>query len=122
MAKTVYINAQDAALTAQRGTHLAVCSGASAPADYTAMVAATLANGAITGYALGPGAPSGRADTCDAILGLSITGAGTQDATHCVTHNNTNTVYVATTCPTQALTFGGTVDVSQWANNQLDPQ
>ena len=124
MAKTVYVNAQDAALTAQRGTHQAVVSGASAPADYTAMVAATLANGVLGGTtpaspSLGAGTPTGRADTYPAATGLSITADG--DATHVVTHDNAATVFLATTVPTQTLTSGGTVDVSQWANNLNDP-
>jgi hypothetical protein len=51
-------------------------------------------------------------------LVISITATGT--ATHVVIHNNSDTMYLVTTCTSQALTSGGTVDISAFAHEIRD--
>ena len=101
------------------GTHISICSAE--PANYAGIAAVTLAGAAsISGsYTAANGDTSGRKNTCPAQTGISIGTTGT--ATHVVTHNNTDTMYVVTTCTSQALTSGGTVDTNAWDQEIQDP-
>lgn len=107
----------DAMLTGNRGTHIAVTSAE--PANYAAIAGVTLAGQAISGsYALADGDTSGRKDTIPAQTGVSITADGS--ANHVVVHNNTDTMYLVTTCTPQALTSGGTVDIAAFDHEIQD--
>ena len=78
-----------------------------------------LAAGAIAGsYVKANGDVSGRKNTCPAQTGLAITASGIAD--HVVISEGV-TLKQVTTCPAQALTSGGTVDVTAFANEILDP-
>jgi hypothetical protein len=118
MAKVIPDAILDAMLDAAEATHFTVCSAE--PANYAGIAAVALtgatAVGAITAAA---GDTSGRKNTYAAVTGVSITATGT--ATHVVYHNNSDTMYFATTCTSQALTSGGTVDVSAVAHELRDP-
>jgi hypothetical protein len=64
------------------------------------------------------GDTSGRKVTTNAISGVSITASGT--ATHIYLDNGTSALYV-TTCTSQALTSGNTVNVPAWKVEIADP-
>ena len=112
MAKSVPAAVIDAMLTQAEGTTIAVCSAQ--PANYAGIAAVTLATAAISGsYAKAAGDVSGRKNTLPAQNGISITASGS--ATHVVVHNGVD-LKLVTTCPSQALTSGGTVDVGAFAH------
>lgn len=118
MAKAIPDAIKDAMLDASEGTHMAITSGE--PANYAGIAAVTLAGQAISGtITAGAGDVSGRKNTYPAQTGISITSDGT--ATHVVTHNNTDTMYIVTTCTSQALTSGGTVDTNAFDHELTDP-
>lgn len=118
MAKAIPDAILDAMLDASEGTHIAICSAE--PANYAAIAGVTLAGQAISGsITAAAGDTSGRKNTYPAQTGISITASGT--ATHVVTHNNTSTMYLVTTCASQALTSGGTVDTSSFDHEINDP-
>lgn len=79
-----------------------------------------LASGTVTSgdFTLANGSVSGRKHTVAAKTGLSITTTGS--ATHIAITSATELLDV-TTCPTQALTSGGTVDLSAWDHEVQDP-
>jgi len=110
MAKVVPDAIIDLMLDQAEGTHVSVCSAQ--PANYAGIAAVTLAGPAALGgaYAAANGDVSGRKNTIPATSGISIGTSGS--ATHVVIHNNTDTMYLVTTCPSQSLTNGGTVDVA----------
>lgn len=99
-------------------THFTICSAE--PANYAGIAAVDLTGatsvGSITAAA---GDVSGRKNTFAAVTGTSITATGT--ATHVAFHNNTDTLYFVTTCTSQALTSGGTVDTSAIDYEITDP-
>lgn len=81
-----------------------------------------LAQGAITGgdFTKANGDTSGRKTTLGAKTGHSIHTSGT--ATHVATLDDaTKELRDVTTCPSQALTSGGTVDTSAFAHEIGDP-
>lgn len=118
MAKAIPDAILDAMLNASEGTHFAICS--SEPANYSAIAAATLAGAALSGApTAAAGDTNGRKNTYAAETGTSITASGT--ATHVVTHNNSDTMYLVTTCTSQALTSGGTVDTNAFDHELADP-
>jgi hypothetical protein len=93
---------------------MAVCS--SEPANYAAIAAArlaeaTMASGDFT-VAAGDGGGSSRKVTMAAKSGISITASGS--ATHVVLHDNSAIMYYVTTCTSQALTSGNTVNTPAW--------
>lgn len=109
MGKVVPDSILDQMLDQAEGSHITVCSAE--PANY-----ADIANVDLTGAAA-IGAPSaangdvsGRKNTYPAVTGISITVTGS--ATHIAMHDNSSTLLLVTTCPSQALTSGGTVDVA----------
>jgi hypothetical protein len=109
MAKVVPDAILDAMLDAAEATHFTICSAE--PANYAGISAVALtaatAVGTITAAA---GDVSGRKNTYAAVTGTSITATGS--ATHVAFHDNTSKLCFVTTCTSQALTSGGTVDVS----------
>ena len=79
-----------------------------------------LASGSVTStdFTLANGDTSGRKSTCAAQTGLSITSSGTAD--HIAITDATRLLLV-TTCTSQALTSGGTVDVAAFDQEIGDP-
>jgi hypothetical protein len=99
----------DAMLDAAEPTHVTVCSAE--PANYAAVSGLALTgNAALGAITAANGDASGRKNTFPAEAGVSITASGI--ATHVAYTNNSNTLYVVTTCGSQSLTAGGTVDIS----------
>lgn len=118
MGKLVPDSIIDLMLDQAEGTHVSVCSAE--PANYAGIAAVTLAGPAALGGAYTPanGDVSGRKNTVPATSGISIGTTG--DADHVVIHNNTDTMYLVTTCPLQSLTSGGTVDVAAFDHEITD--
>lgn len=99
----------DLQLDQVEGSTIHVCSAE--PANYAGIAAVELASGTISGsYTKADGDTSGRKTTCPAQTGLNIGTSG--DADHIVVSNGVDTIKDITTCPTQSLTSGGTVDVN----------
>ena len=108
----------DLMLAAAEGTHIHVCTAE--PANYAGIAAVELAAAAISGsYAKAAGDVSGRKNTLPAQTALAIAADGT--ASHVVVSNNSDTMYLVTTCAAVALTSGGTVDLSAFAHEIRDP-
>lgn len=121
MGKSANDAIMDAALneTKTNATQIHVC--ATEPTTRTqAVTTNNLASGAlVTGdFTLANGDTSGRKSTCAAQTGLSITSTGTAD--HIAVTDATR-LLVVTTCTSQALTSGGTVDVAAWDQEIGDP-
>jgi|SRR5690348_4918536 len=116
MAKSVSSAVLDAALNIIKtgvSNRMVVCS--SQPTTYAELTTFKLAEAAmVTGdYTLANGDVSGRKVTVGAKTGLTITANGT--ATHVGLGNSTgSTLDLVTTCTSQALNTGGTVDVPSW--------
>ncbi|MGB0846969.1 MAG: hypothetical protein ACPGSM_09590 [Thiolinea sp.] len=109
MAKSIPDAIIDLMLAEAEGTQIHVCSAE--PANYAGIAAVELADAAISGsYTKANGDTSGRKNTLPAQTGISIASSGT--ATHVAISNNTDTMYLVTTCTSQALTSGGTVDTN----------
>jgi len=118
VAKKILDAILDAMLDASEGTHISVTSGE--PANYAAIAGLELAGQAISGaITAAAGDVSGRKNTYPAQTDISIATSGT--ATHVVTHNNTDTMYLVTTCASQALTSGGTVSTNAFDHELNDP-
>ncbi len=113
MAKTVGTNVLDGALNIIKNTpsnRMVVCAGQ--PANYAAVTTQRLAEVAMAAvdFTLAAGDVSGRKVTTGTKTGISITTSGTAD--HIVLCNSVNsTIDLITTCTSQALNTGGTVDV-----------
>ena len=103
-----------------RVTQMTVCS--TQPTTYAeAVTTYKLATVAITStdITLANGDTSGRKMTIGAQAGLTIDTTGT--AAHIALAGSTgSTLLFVTTCTTQALTTGGTVDVPAWDDEILD--
>lgn len=114
MAKSVSSVVMDAALDKlATGTRETVCSGQ--PANFAGIAAVTLAQktGLTSGsYTKAAGTVSGRKTTLAAASAVSITASGT--ATH-VSIDDGTTLLAVTTCTSQALVSGGTVDIPAFA-------
>lgn len=120
MAKMVADGVMDAALDKlATSTRETVCS--SQPANFAGIAAVTLAQktGLTSGsFTKADGTTSGRKATVAAQSAVSITASGT--ATYVVLDDGT-TLLAATTCTSQALVSGGTVDIPAWAYEIQDP-
>jgi hypothetical protein len=116
MAKGVSTAVLDLALNQIKtnSNKMTVCS--SAPATYTdANATLMLANVAMASgdYTLAAGDTSGRKITTTLKSGISVSTSGT--ATHVAIINTTgSTLDLWTTCTSQAINTGGTVDVPAW--------
>lgn len=118
MAKAIPDAIIDLMLAEAEGTDIHICSGE--PANYAGISAVELATANISGsYSKAAGDVSGRKNTLPAQTGISISTSGS--ATHVVISNGTDTMYLVTTCTSQALTSGGTVDTSAFDHEIQDP-
>lgn len=92
------------------------------PASYAAADAGALAEAALTGsdFTIADGAVSGRRVVVAAKLGLPVLAAGTADHVALLDGVNSRLLYV-TTCPTQVLPGGGTVNIASWDVEIGDP-
>lgn len=117
MAKLIPDAIIDLMLAQAEGTNIHVCSAE--PANYAGIAAVELASAAIAGsYSKANGDTSGRKNTLPAQTGLSIDATGT--ATHIVVSNGADTMHLVTTCTSQALTSGGTVDIGSFDHEISD--
>ncbi len=121
MGKSANDAIMDAALseTKDNANQIHVC--ASEPTTRTeAVTTNNLASGAlVTGdFTLANGDSSGRKSTCAAQAGLSITSTGTGDH---VAVTDGSRLLIVTTCNSQLLTSGGTVDLGAWDQEIGDP-
>ncbi len=119
MAKAIPDVTLDAMLTAAQGTNIHVCSAE--PATFTEATATyKLASDTVGSYTKAGGSPSGRQNTQAGTTGSTIDSTGT--ATHVAVTTTTGSVLeLVTTCTSQALTSGGTVDVGSFAHTITDP-
>lgn len=117
MGKVVPDAILDAMLDAAEGTHITICSAE--PTNYADIVNVDLTGAAAIGSpTAAAGDVSGRKNTWPAVTGVPITVSGS--GTHVALHNNTDTIYLVTTCPSQSLTSGGTVDTSAFDHELQD--
>jgi len=118
MAKAVPDAILDLMLDQAEGTTIHICSAE--PANYAGIAAVMLAQATISGsYTAANGDTSGRKNTLPAQTGISITNSGT--ATHVAISSGGTTLKVVTTCTSQALVSGGTVDTNAIAHEINDP-
>lgn len=122
MAKNAPDAVQDAALDyIDLSNIMHVCSGE--PANYAGIAAVSLASVAMTpntDFTKAAGAVSGRKMTVAAKNAVSVTSSGT--ATHIVLAlTSDTTLRYVTTCTSQALTSGNTVNVPAWDIEIQDP-
>ena len=98
-----------------------VCSGE--PANYAGIAAVSLASVAMTpntDFTKANGTVSGRKVTVAAKSGVSVASSGT--ATHLVLAlTSDSTLRYVTTCTSQALTAGNTVNIPAWEIEVQDP-
>lgn len=113
MAKSVDAAVLDPALNhiKNNATRMVVCAGQ--PTSYDDVTTRRLAESAMASgdFTLAAGDVSGRKVTSGAKNGITITTSGTAD--HVVWCSAT-AILVITTCTSQALSTGGTVDVPGW--------
>jgi hypothetical protein len=118
MAKFTPDGKMDEMLDVIEASHFTVCSAQ--PTTYAGIAAVALTSATAVGtITAAAGDVSGRKNTFAAVTGTSITGTGT--ATHVAFSNNSNTLYFVTTCTSQDLTSGGTVDTSAIDYEITDP-
>jgi hypothetical protein len=119
MAKAIPDVTLDAMLTAAQGTNIHVCSAE--PTTFTEATATyKLASDTVGSYTKAGGSPSGRQNTQAGTTASTIDSTGT--ATHVAVTTTTGSVLeLVTTCTSQALTSGGTVDVGSFAHTITDP-
>lgn len=121
MAKAIPDAIMDLMLDQSEGDRLFVCSAQ--PTTYTeASTTYMLATDTISGsdFTAADGDSSGRKNTLAAQTGVSITASGT--ATHVAIGTASGTVLKrVTTCTSQALTSGGTVDIGAHKHELADP-
>jgi hypothetical protein len=120
MAKIVDDSVLDGAFAIlDNATRQVVCSGQ--PANFAGIAAVNLAQvtmAAGTDYTKANGDTSGRKCTMAAKSGVPVTASGT--ATHISLDDGTTLLYV-TTCTSQALTSGNTVNIPAWKVELADP-
>ena len=119
MAKIVDDSVLDGAFNVLNdATREVVCSGQ--PANFAGIAAVTLATvtTAPGDFTIANGDVSGRKCTVAAKNGLTVSSSGT--ATHVSLDNGSTLLYV-TTCTSQALTSGNTVNVPSWKVEIADP-
>ena len=126
MAKSVHNDVLDAALDeVATSTRLCVCS--TQPTTYTeAITTYELADVTLTAgdgngdFTIADGDASGRKVTITAQSGITVDNSGTAQHIALVDVANTTLQYV-TTCTSQVLTAGNTVDVPAWDIEIADP-
>ncbi len=113
MGKKVPDTIIDAMLDVAEGTRIHICSAE--PANFAGIAAVELAAATISGvYTAAAGDTSGRKNTLAAQTLIPITASGT--ANHVVISKLGTTMLVVTTCTSQALVSGGTVDTNAIAH------
>jgi len=117
MAKFIPDAIIDAQLSAAEGTTIHVCSAQ--PANFAGISALELASDPVGTYTKANGDVSGRKNTQAGTTDTAIDTTGT--ATHIAVSNNTDTLFLVTTCTSQALTSGGTVSVGAFDHEIGDP-
>lgn len=121
MAKVIPDAILDAMLDVCEGDTVCVCSAE--PTTYTeAYTTYMLARQTISGvdFTAANGDTSGRKNTLAAQAGVTITNSGT--ATHvAIVNTGTTSLKRVTTCTSQALTGGGTVDIGSHKHELGDP-
>jgi len=124
MAKFIPDSYFDTYLQSVEGTRIHICT--SQPANYAGIAAVELAAATITGsYTLADGDTSGRKNTLPAQSDIPIHTSGT--AQHIAISNGSDTLYLVTTCTSQALTTSGTspqtatVDTTAFDHEINDP-
>ncbi len=115
MGKAVHGDVLDGALAVIRSNATRMVALAAQPADYAAansgkLAEATMASGDFT---LGAGDVSGRKVAVAAKAGLSVTAGGTATHVALLDSAGSRLLYV-TTCPSQGLSLGGTVNIAAW--------
>ena len=117
MAKFIRSSAQDAVLSdIAASTRMTFCSAQ--PANFAGIAAVTLATATPTFGSPAAGSPNGRSVQVNAVSGVSVTTAGT--IAFVALDDGTNLRFVDT-CPSQAVTTGGTLSASAWTVNVSDP-
>jgi len=123
MAKVIPDAILDLMLDQSVGDQVSVCSAEPttyAEAITTYMLAIKIGMVVGTEYTKANGDTSGRKNTLAAQTGVSITNTGT--ATHVAITNLSGTLLKrVTTCTSQALTSGGTVDIGAHKHELADP-
>lgn len=119
MAKFIPDSNIDLMLDQVEGTNIHVCSAQ--PTTYLeATTTFNLVTDAVGTYTKAAGDVSGRKNTQAGTTASSITSTGT--ATHVAITTTTGSVLeLVTTCTSQALTSGGTVDIGSFAHEIQDP-
>lgn len=122
MAKFVATAILDLALNQIKtnSNRMVVCSAQ--PTTYAELTTYKLAEVAMAAadYTLAAGDVSGRKFTTAAKTGVSVTTSGT--ATHVALGNSTaSTLDLVTTCTSQAINTGGTVDIPAWKYEIQNP-
>lgn len=119
MAKFADDSIMDAALgVIDNSTRMVVTSAQ--PANFAGIAAVALADVTLDSgdFTIANGDTSGRKVTIGAQSGVTVDASGT--ATHVCLDNGTTLLYV-TTCTSQALTAGNTVDIPAWKVEIADP-
>lgn len=117
MAKAIPDAILDLMLTQAEGTKIHVTSAQ--PANYAGIAAVELAIDNVGTYTKANGDTSGRKNTQAGTTATPITATGT--ATHVVISDGVSILKLVTTCTSQALTSGGTVDISAFDHEIGDP-
>ena len=122
MGKLVGDAVLDGALNIIKNTGNLLVALPSEPASYAAANSAKLAETSMASgdYTIADGTTSGRRATVAAKTGVSITTSGTANHLAILDTVNSRLLYV-TTCPSQALTSGGTVSFAAWDIEIRDP-
>lgn len=120
MAKSVSDAVLDAALDAVAGANLMIACSAEPTTRTEAVTTYALADVAVSGvdFTNANGDTSGRKATVASKSGVTVDATGT--ANHIALVDGTNLLYV-TTCTSQALTSGNTVDFPAWDIEIADP-
>lgn len=124
MGKVVGDVVLDAAL-AKIATATSQIACSAQPANYAGIAAVTLATATMTAgdgndYAIADGDGGGRKVTMAQKTGVTITGAGTQQANHVSLDDGVALLYV-TTCTAQDLVNGNTMTFNTWKVEIADP-
>ena len=122
MGKSVHPDVLDGALGVIRNNATQMVVLGAAPASYAAASGGALASVTVASgdFTLGAGQTSGRKASIAAKSNVPVTASGTGNHIALLDPANSRLLYV-TTCTAQALTSGGTVNVSGWSIEIADP-
>ena len=117
MAKFNASSAQDALLAyVAASTRMTFCSAQ--PANFAGIAAVQLAATTPTFTAAAAGSPNGRSITTNAVSGVAITASNTVAF---IAFDDGTTLRFVDTCPSQAVTAGGTLSAAAFVINVSDP-